>query len=219
MSVLLAPTPSRTLDDARAWVREGNELLKKGVAGLGEEGFAADSLLPGWTRKHVIAHLAANAEALGNLVSWAKTGVKTPMYASKDAREAGIQRGAALSAVALDSWLATSAEALDEAWSRLTEEQWQHEVETAQGRTVPATEIPWMRAREVCVHAVDLDRGIGFETLSEGFLRELGRDICAKRGLTEDDLRDVDGPLPEVVAWLAGRPHGLTGTPDLGPWL
>ena len=27
---------------------------------------------------------------------------------------------------------------------------------TAQGRTVPASETPWMRAREVMVHAVDL---------------------------------------------------------------
>lgn len=219
MSVLLDTRASRTLADSRRWVREGNALLAQGVAGLGETGFSADSLLPGWTRKHLVTHIAANADALGNLVSWARTGVETPMYASAQARNAAIERGALLSAVALDACLARSAEALDEALSRLTEEQWQHEIRTAQGRKVPATEIPWMRAREVCVHAVDLGVGIGFGALSEDFLRALGEDICAKRGLTEDDLRDVTGPLPDVVAWLAGRPHGLTGAPELGPWL
>ncbi|MGV9455056.1 maleylpyruvate isomerase N-terminal domain-containing protein [Streptomyces sp. NPDC003635] len=206
----------RTLADARGWARTGTELLLDAVAGLDDAGLSAPSVLPEWTRGHLVAHVAANADALGNLVRWAATGEKTPMYASAEERAAGIAEGAALPAEALRSWLTASAGELAAGLDRLTDEQWHHEVVTAQGRTVPATELPWMRAREVCVHAVDLGTGgVTFADLPRGFLTALVADIRAKRGLTELP----DGPLPEVAAWLAGRPHSLADAPELGPWL
>lgn len=206
----------RTLTDARAWARTGTELMSDAVARLDEAGFSAPSLLPGWTRKHLVAHVAANADALCNLVHWAATGEERPMYASAEDRAAGIAKGPALSADELRSWLARSAQRLAGQLDRLTDEQWQHDVVTAQGRTVPATELPWMRAREVCVHAVDLGTGVvTFADLPRGFPTALVHEIRAKRGLTELP----DGPLPEVAAWLAGRPHSLADAPRLGPWL
>ncbi len=99
--------------------------------------------------------------------------------------------------------------------SLLTAEQWAHEVVTAQGRTVPATETAWLRAREVCVHTVDLARGIGFGDLPADLLTALVDDITAKRGTVPAQ----DGPLPEIAAWLAGRPHSMTDAPALGTWL
>ncbi|MFB6551898.1 maleylpyruvate isomerase N-terminal domain-containing protein [Streptomyces sp. NPDC056405] len=186
------------------------------VAGLDEDGFSAPSVLPEWTRKHLAAHVAANADALGNLVHWAATGERTPMYASVEERAAGIAKGPALSADELRSWLTDSAHRLTVGLDGLTGEQWRHEVVTAQGRTVSATELPWMRAREVCVHAVDLGTGVvTFADLPKGFLTALVAEISAKRELTELP----DGPLPEVAAWLAGRPHSLADAPELGPWL
>lgn len=209
-------TATRTLTDARAWARTGTELLLDAVAGLDDDGFSAPSVLPGWTRKHLAAHVAANADALCNLVHWAATGEETPMYASAEERAAGIAKGPTLSADELRSWLAGSAQRLAEGLDRLTDEQWQHDVVTAQGRTVPATELPWMRAREVCVHAVDLGTGVvTFADLPRGFLTALAGEIRTRRGLTELP----DGPLPEVAAWLAGRPHSLADAPRLGPWL
>ncbi|MFF5607464.1 maleylpyruvate isomerase N-terminal domain-containing protein [Streptomyces cellulosae] len=206
--------PARTPADARAWARTGTELLLDAVAGLDEDAFSAPSVLPGWTRKHLVAHVAANADALGNLVHWAATGEETPMYASAEERAAGIAKGAALTADELRSWLTDSAQKLAAGLDGLTDEQWRHPVVTAQGRTVPATELPWMRAREVCVHAVDLGV-VTFADLPKGFLTALAAEIRAKRGL--DEL--PEGPLPEVTAWLAGRPHTLAGAPALGPWL
>ncbi|GED84246.1 hypothetical protein TNCT6_13310 [Streptomyces sp. 6-11-2] len=186
------------------------------VAGLDEAGFSAPSVLPEWTRGHLVAHVAANADALCNLVHWAATGEETPMYASAEERVAGIAKGSTLSAEELRSWLTGSAHRLAEGLDGLTDERWQHKVVTAQGRTVPATELPWMRAREVCVHAVDLGTGVvTFDDLPKGFLTALVAEISAKRGLTELP----DGPLPEVAAWLAGRPHSLADAPELGPWL
>lgn len=137
------------------------------------------------------------------------------MYSSMDQRNADIESGATLPATRLAAWVNGSARSLAVAMDALTTDQWRAEVVTAQGRTVPATEIPWLRAREVCVHAVDLGTGLTFADLPDGFLSALVVDIQAKRGL----VAVPDGPLPDVAAYLAGRPHSLTGVPDLGPWL
>jgi len=204
-----------TRDGALAWVERGTAVLTAAVATLDEQTMSEPSRLPGWNRKHLIAHVAANADALGNLVHWARTGQRTPMYSSMEQRDADIEAGSRLPADELAGWLTGSAAALAAAMGVLDEEQWSAEVVTAQGRTVPATEIPWLRAREVCVHAVDLGTGVTFADLPGGFLSALVADIRVKRGLTDVPA----GPLPEVAAYLAGRPHGLTGVPDLGPWL
>lgn len=63
----------RTFDDARRWARLGTDLFTR-AAPLDDAGLDAPSTLPGWSRKHLVAHVAANADALGNLVHWAATG-------------------------------------------------------------------------------------------------------------------------------------------------
>ncbi|WP_213015335.1 MULTISPECIES: maleylpyruvate isomerase family mycothiol-dependent enzyme [unclassified Rhodococcus (in: high G+C Gram-positive bacteria)] len=204
------------------------------------------SILPGWSRRHVVAHVAANADALGNLVQWARTGVESPMYASPDDRSRGIEEGATLTTPELVSWICASATTLAHAMEELSDSQWDKSVCTAQGRVVPATEVPWMRSREVCVHAVDLAVGIGFDELGVDFLRALGDDIVAKRHTSpavalalevdDDSSRwELDGPgeaqtvtqsLADTVAYLSGRllrqrPAGAANprVPVLPTWL
>lgn len=206
---------ARTHADSLRWVAHGTALFTAQVARFDEQQIAQPSMLPGWTRKHVVAHVAANADALGNLVRWARTGERTPMYTSAEQRNADIESGAQRPATELVTWLDASVHELGAAMAALTGEQWRTEVVTAQGRTVPATEIPWLRAREVCVHAVDLGTGTTFADLPDDFLTALVADIRARRGLGEVP----GGPLPEVAAYLAGRPHSLAGVADLGPWL
>jgi uncharacterized protein (TIGR03083 family) len=213
----------RTPQTTRAWVTEATELCHKAVAGLDEASYSAPSLLPGWTRRHVVAHLAANARALSNLMHWARTGEPTPMYSSPEQRLADIESGAQLPAGWLTSWFEGSAQLLAYAMAELTEEQWRAPVVTAQGRTVPAREVPWMRTREVMVHAVDLDTGIQFADLPEKFLAELRHDIVGKRG--SDTVPTLRGSDADITAYLAGRPYtGVTtrdGSPaePLTPWL
>jgi maleylpyruvate isomerase len=208
----------RTLATSLAWMADGTTLCAKAIADAELE---RPSLLPGWTRKHVVAHLAANAEALGNLVHWARTGEERRMYTSPEQRNADIETGAQRSAKELRTWFAESAQVLADAIAKLTEEQWQTQVLTAQGREVPATEIPWMRSREVMIHSVDLGTGITFANLSDDFLEALCADIRAKRG----SVPDVQGPLAEVAAYLAGRSYEGVLSPDgspappLPPWL
>ncbi|WP_043841826.1 maleylpyruvate isomerase family mycothiol-dependent enzyme [Amycolatopsis taiwanensis] len=212
-------TPATTLE----WVAEGTALCGKAIRGLDEAGLAEPSLLPGWSRKHVVAHLASNADAIGNLVHWARTGVQTPMYSSPAQRAEAIENGAALPPERLLAWFDDSARILAESMAELTGEQWRAEVVTAQGRRVPALETPWMRSREVMVHAVDLATGIRFTDLPEPFLEALGAEIRDKRG--EAGLPEVHGSLPEITAYLAGRPYTGVTTSDgapaapLPPWL
>ncbi|MFI5718650.1 maleylpyruvate isomerase family mycothiol-dependent enzyme [Nocardia sp. NPDC051750] len=206
---------ARAHADSLTWAEHGTALFTTQVARLDEQTMSQPCALPGWTRKHLVAHVAANADALGNLVHWARTGECTPMYTSAEQRNADIESGAHRSATELTEWLNTSIQKLGVAMDALTGEQWRTDVVTAQGRTVPATEIPWLRAREVCVHAVDLGTGTTFADLPGDFLAALITDIRGKRGLGTVP----GGPLPEVAAYLAGRPHSLAEVPGLGPWL
>ncbi|WSQ14754.1 maleylpyruvate isomerase family mycothiol-dependent enzyme [Streptomyces sp. NBC_01231] len=213
----------RTLQTTLAWVAEGTELCHKAVANLDEASYRAPSSLPGWTRGHVVAHLSANARALSNLMHWARTGEPTPMYSSPEQRLADIESGAQLPAGWLTSWFEGSAQLLTYAMAELTEEQWRAKVVTAQGRTVPASEIPWMRTREAMVHAVDLGTGIQFADLPKEFLAELRHDIVGRRG--SSGMPAVQGSDADITAYLAGRPYtGVTtgdGSPaePLTPWL
>lgn len=206
---------THTPDDSRRWAADGTTVFLEAASLLTSAGYGAATALPGWTRRHLVAHVAANADALGNLVQWAATGQRTPMYATPEERSLGIERGSRLSAGELTHWLRTSAIRLHEAWDGLSAEQWSREVTTTQGRTVPATEIPWLRAREVWVHAVDLGTGLGFADLPHDLLQALEADITGRRG----EVPHVDGSLAERVAWLAGRPHRLVGAPELAAWL
>jgi maleylpyruvate isomerase len=229
--------------DARRWTRDGTTLFLA-AADLDEAALGAPSALPGWTRRHLVAHVAANAGALGNLVHWAATGEPTPMYSSPGDRAAGIERGALLPANDLGAWLRRSAQTLDAAMAALSDAQWQAPVVSAQGRTIAAAEVPWLRAREVYVHGVDLATGLSFGDLPGGFLTALCGDVSARRGTApgpaillqavdsggqwelpgRDEVVTLAGPLAEITAYLTGRAHKLTTAggepaPVLGPWL
>jgi len=220
--------------DTRTWADEGTGLLLAGLDRLTDADLDAPCALPGWSRRRLLAHVASNAEAIGRLLTWARTGVETRMYASPDQRAADIEAGAIRPD--LRAWVAASADDLARAMDELTAKAWSAQVVTAQGRTVPASETPWMRARETCLHAVDLDAGTTFDDLAEGFLTALLDDVTAWRSarqgpaidlitprtrheITGDGTpRRVELPLTGAAAWLTGRrpdPH----LPTLPRWL
>lgn len=213
---------NRDTDATLAWMAKGTDLVVDAARGLDEAAYCAPSGLPGWSRKHVVAHLASNARALGRLLTWARTGDPTPMYVSPQHRADDIDAGAQLDAPELNEALTRSARELADAVEGLPPDAWTAMVVTATGRTVPAREIPWLRSREVMVHAVDLATGLTFADLPDDFLVSLRDDILDWRG-REVGLHVLGDPA-EVTAWLAGRPHaGVTikGHPasDLPPWL
>ncbi|MEV3927407.1 maleylpyruvate isomerase family mycothiol-dependent enzyme [Actinomadura coerulea] len=211
----------RSFEDARRWMQEGTKAFLDAIGLLHGDDWDAPSGLPSWTRRHLVAHIAANADAVGNLVHWAATGEETPMYSSPEARAEGIEKGTRMSGGELLAWVRDSAEKLEAGMAGLTVDQWQTTVVTAQGRTVPATETPWMRDREIWVHLVDLATSTAFADLPEDFLEALRADVADKRG----EVPEVFGTLADVTAYLAGRPYDNVAlangepAPDLGPWL
>lgn len=232
--------PAREL----AWARSGTAYFARKLVELEDEDLAGPSLLPGWTRAHLVAHVGYNARALTRLCEWARTGVETPMYVSTEARNAEIADGATLPARALRHLFEHSEVHLNVEWRDLTDEAWDAPVRTAQGRTVPARETAWMRTREVWIHAVDLDNGGSFGDFPDGVVDRLLTDVVgAWQGRGEDaDLvlqptdrageivvgpgtgPTVSGRAADLARWLTGRgARRLTTStatlPDLPRWL
>ena len=126
------------LDTARQWWGDGERAVATALQELSDDDLRQPSPLPGWTRAHVVAHLARNADALVNLCTWARTGVETPMYPAPDSRDADIEKTAALSPSELRADFRDAAARLAEAAAVLRAEAWSAPVRTRQGKTIPA---------------------------------------------------------------------------------
>ena len=209
-------------------VRRGTAFWSRKVNELMDADLDADSLLPGWTRRHVIAHVGLNARAITRLVQWANTGVETPMYDSPEQRNAEIAFAATLPPRALRHLNDHAAVSLNVEWRDTPDEAWRAVVRTAQGREVPLSETVWMRTREVWLHAVDLANGARVADIPPEVLGRLLDDITglwATRGegadlricVTDDGAREVggaagtgtgrlvSGTLAAIVRWASGR--------------
>lgn len=212
-------------------------LMEAGTAYFADRLRGADlarpSGLPGWTRAHVVAHVACNARAIGRLAHWARTGVETPMYASRQARDAEIEAVAAQQG--LPELAERTARELSDALGELTGPQWQAEVRTAQGRLVPASEIVWMRCREVWIHGVDLATGGSFADFPAELVDGLLTDVAARGEppaitlvATDRDRAwhigeqgvEVRGTAAGLAAWVTGRaPAPRPDAPRPARWL
>ena len=220
--------------DARSWAEAGTRALLDDLDRLTDADLDQPTALTGWTRRHLLAHVASNAQAIGRLLSWARTGVESRMYASPTQRAAEIEQGA--TRPDLRAWVRASAEELAATAAALPDAAWSAEVVTAQGRTVPASETWWMRARETCIHSVDLGAGTTFADLPEPFLVALLDEVSAWRSarpgpavelvtphtrhlITGDgEPTQVTLPLATAAAWLVGR-HHENSLPVLPNWL
>ncbi|HEX6313015.1 MAG TPA: maleylpyruvate isomerase family mycothiol-dependent enzyme [Acidimicrobiia bacterium] len=224
------PRERGLLDTRLAWMHEGTRFFDARVGQLADDDFHAPAALPRWTRAHVVAHVARNADALGNLLTWARTGVETQMYESGEQREADIEEGATRPAAVLRADLEDAQRRFAAAVASLPAEAWRAEVRTRAGRPIAAAEVPWMRAREVWVHAVDLDAGASFADLPpsfvEAFLTEVTATFTARPdcgaielvatdtgrtwsiGPPDADEVVVEGGAGALLAWLLGRSDG-----------
>lgn len=211
--------------------RRGQAYFSRKLNELANDEFAESSLLPGWSRAHVVAHVGYNARAVARLVSWAETGIETPMYESPTQRNTEIELGATLSTRALRHLSDHAAVHLDVSWRDLAADRWSHQVKTALGRTVPVSETVWMRTREVWLHAIDLDIGARFADLPSSVLDRLLTDITTAwvgrgegsrlRLVATDSQREIGsgnvevrGSLAQLVRWASGRGADGVTRPD-----
>ncbi|WP_053204155.1 maleylpyruvate isomerase family mycothiol-dependent enzyme [Jiangella muralis] len=220
----MAARTDRTEDPALAaallLARRGQAYFSRFVRDLRDGELDAPSLVPGWSRRHIVAHVGLNARALTRLTAWAASGVETPMYSSPAARDREIELAATLPATALRHLSDHAAIHLNVEWRDLDDASWRSEVVTAQGRRVPARETVWMRTREVWVHAIDLDAGGRFEDLPARLLDQLLDDVRAAWGrrstssptmvVTDRDLDDGRDPPQEAAAGVIGTAAAVT---------
>ncbi len=134
------------------------------AAELRDDDVRAPSMLPGWTRGHVLTHVARHAEAMLNLLHWARTGEITPAYESQEHRDAGIEAGAGRPAAELQADVSASAGRLLAAVLEMPSDAWANEVRIFDRPPFPAAEVPLRRLVEVELHHVDL--GLGYTPAS-----------------------------------------------------
>ena len=232
---------------ALAAIEQANARLMDTVSRLDDLRVHGPSLLPGWTRAHVISHLARNADGCLNLLRWARTGVEHPMYASSTDRDADISEGAVRGHRLLVEDLAASCDRFHQAARALPVWAWESEVVSGPGKPIPAHEVLRQRLLEVWVHLVDLDHGFDFDDIPRPDVEELLEDVVQQfggrpdvpaltvvvdfdgrerswelRGTTSRPRR-VRGYPGAMLGWLLGRRsadrlHG-DPVPELPTWL
>jgi maleylpyruvate isomerase len=126
---------------------------------IAEPDLRQPSLLPGWTRAHVLAHLARGADAMRTLLIGARSGQEVPAYPSAAAREADIERGAAQKAKELVTDVADSAMALRTIARQLPDQAWARPVRVLDSAAFPAAQLLTRRLAEIELHHCDLAAG------------------------------------------------------------
>ncbi|MGW0287648.1 maleylpyruvate isomerase family mycothiol-dependent enzyme [Streptomyces sp. NPDC003236] len=204
-----------------ACVQDATERLLTAVAKLDNAALAEPSRLPGWTRGHVLAHLARNADALVNVLGG------RPMYESAEARDADIERDAPRPLEAQLTDVRESAAGFQRAGD--VPADWTRTVELRNGVTDSAARLPFRRWAEVDLHHVDLGIGYELEDLPAEFTERetafLADRFAGHPDVPATHLTDgtrawrtgreaavaevtVSGAPADVLGWLAGRREG-----------
>jgi maleylpyruvate isomerase len=236
--------PSEFLCDA---VASATTSLLTSVDGLDPAAVADATELPGWTRGHVLTHIARNADALLRMLIGALGETSLPMYPSMDARNADIETGARRPPEVVFEDVHITAETLGVAIGEVPPAVWSSVVvlQPPHGRIdAPVAEILEMRLREVEIHHVDLGVGHDFSSTPAALLDHLiasaaerfGGRLVAPLALhvadtgarytiigTDTSATPIDVELPAAVMYrqLTGRllPDDEPGAlPGLPPW-
>ncbi|MEU0744154.1 maleylpyruvate isomerase family mycothiol-dependent enzyme [Streptomyces sp. NPDC006134] len=208
------------------------------AAKLSDEDVRAPSLLPGWSRAHVLTHLARSADSRHRLLVSARSDADLPQYADEGRRAQEIEEGAGRSAAVLLDDLDSSLHRFLTAVGEHPDGAWEVPVRWLGGGLRPARGAVGSMLREVEVHHTDLATGHGPADWPAFFVaRELEttvRKLCEDpdappMALCADEDRvlrvvgdgpgpRVTGPAAELLGWLTGRTDGraLTVRPS-GP--
>ncbi|MGE5287117.1 MAG: maleylpyruvate isomerase family mycothiol-dependent enzyme [Micromonosporaceae bacterium] len=213
------------LDD----IDEATQRLLETAAAFSDEEMRSPSLLPAWSRGHVLTHLARNADSTRNLLTWARTGVETPDYPSLEARVAAVEAGAGRHAAELAADVRLSAGRLATACRLMPPGAWDRTVRWTIGGQGPVRWAVRARFQEILIHHVDLNAGFTAadwpDTFATATLERVvrnfaaGDDAPAMRLHAEEtgrwyDVRasggspEIHGTVRALVTWLIGRSGG-----------
>ena len=208
---------------------EQTELLISTLATMHDAQVGAPSLLPGWSRGHVLAHIDGNARGLARLARWARDGNRRDMYISPEVREGDIQLHSSRSLRQHQHAITQSAREFADEFVLLSADQLTTEVELRNGRLVKAKGLLKLRLQEVAIHHLDLDLVGTFgpdqwpAAMVDQLLPEVARDFQDRGEPSVGRLKSTDGieyeidpsskievtgSAPQLLAWLLGRSDG-----------
>ena len=217
-------------------VASAESLVARFIENLSNDDVAADSLLPNWSRGHVITHLANNARGLSNLIDWALTGVQKDMYVSVEQRGIDIEDGAKRPGNEIVADFLEQANIFANNLDRLIAGPLlSDEVVLGNGMHVHPHEITTLRERELLVHLVDL--GLDYKANDWSFdfsIKTLKSVSAGKRKervnfrlliagdhtwtMDQNGMTDIFGTPQSLAAWLMGRePDDKLVTSDGSP--
>jgi maleylpyruvate isomerase len=207
------------------------------VAAMTDDEMRAPSLLPGWSRGHVVAHVGSNAQGMARALRGLRTDTPVPIYDSPEARDAEIEArsGGSAEELAMFSQFASLRLAGELNLMRAF-----GSVERSPGGQVfSMVELVETRWREVEIHHADLGLAYGPGDWPSDFagylLTEAANDRADEVQLTlhAQDIgktvrvgrggHGVAGTAGALAWWLVGRGDGsdLVSTrplPTLGAW-
>ena len=222
-------------------VRRSTARLTDTLHALHPSDVGAPSRLPGWSRGHVLTHLANNAEGLTRLILGSQSGRSLPMYASVEGRNADIAAGATRPGGVIVAHADLANSTLAAAITSVSDWEASTVFATVTGPTErPMTDVLRMRLREVVIHHVDVAASHRFDDEDPDVIRELVRDAAGRfspKSTNAVDLQ-IDGAAvatitsevstePPVVVdldggtmlgWLTGRCDSRSDLPELPPW-
>ncbi|WP_217983292.1 maleylpyruvate isomerase N-terminal domain-containing protein [Actibacterium ureilyticum] len=166
-----------------AWARRGTAYFARLLNDLSPADLDRPSRMPGWSRRHLVAHVAYNGRAFANMAGAVRAGDPAPLYPSVDMRTAEITRGATLPDRALRHLFQHAEVHLNVEWRDLTDGDWQKSGTGLDGAPLPIADTPLLRARELWLHALDLDAGAR--------ARDVPRDLLAALAADADTTPDA----------------------------
>lgn len=215
-----------------AQVDEATARLVRSASGMPLDEIGVPSSLPGWSRGHVLTHLARQADGLRNYLLGARIEKIVRMYASLTARDVDIEYGAMRPAQNIvDDVIKASTDFITDARAMPTE-VWQrmavHARLSDDGPLIQVAAILQTRLAEVEIHHVDLNWDYCFEDSPPDVLdvligRYLGRIVeggqvfaCRADDLgmswsagEVSDAPVISGSAHALVAWLTRRSDGV----------
>lgn len=211
--------PDENLSDL---VHESTQRLVRSVDAMTDDEWGGASLLPGWTRAHVVAHLTLNAEGLDAALTGLVQGKRVPMYASQEARHDDIEQLGGVDPSRLRTRFLASVTGFADAVSAVPQDEWSTTIERVPGgRTFSAHAIPGARLREIEVHHADLALAYTQANWPPGFAPRLVNAMAKRAAWAQPfQARATDtGHIWQLGEDGAGGPTVSGAANDLGWWL
>ncbi|GAB3845654.1 maleylpyruvate isomerase family mycothiol-dependent enzyme [Micromonospora andamanensis] len=220
------------ISTAHAGIRAAAEQMTEADARLADH-------LPGWTRGHILIHLADLSRAFARQARYALKGETIEVYdGGRETRNRSIEANHGRPVEWLREQLDEGLTALEQAWDGLDEDDWQRACAYRNGPLL-GTQLAWWRETEL--HHVDLGTGYRSEQWSKALSAHVvdflqprlpkDRTVRVVSQDTDDSWESGDGAevtvrgdIRTLAAWISGRPSTATPTvedavaPELGAW-